>query len=449
MSRAHAATTTTQGVLAHPEVRKLWAATLLGSLAVWIAQVALIVAVLEHHSGSTLAWVLLASTAPALLVGFAGGAVADRHDPRRVARLAGLARVGLLVAVGLGLVPSLAIGTIAYAAFLCLGRLSGPATIRLLYAALPTEQRAAGNAALGTVSGITTVLGAAIGGLSVGAMGVVPAFIVAAAIQAAAAGVLWTLNPVPKASRPVEDRPGFGQSIVEGFVAMRRFPLAASVIVVGIAWGLIGGGYDVLIGIYGTHLLRGGGGLAVGLLYVADGVGVILGSYLAARLPARHQRGWYALAYGLQGALWTVFALSHNLVQAIPALLLMRVASGVIIALDTTLLLATVPDRLHGRIYALHTTTYGAVMRASLAITGVLLLSVSPRIVTFGAGGASIVVGAIWWLAIGRTAPFRTGQEPPKRRTSGDGGEGCPILTVPNPSGTCAPKCRTGRGNSR
>lgn len=399
----------------------MWAATLMGSLAIWIAQVALIVGVLEHHDGSSLAWVLLASTAPALLVGLAGGAIVDRHDPRRVARLAGLARIGLLVAVGFGLGHSLALGAIAYAVFLSLGRLSGPATVRLLYAALPTEQRAAGNAALGTVSGITTVVGAAIGGLGVGALGVLPAFVIAAAIQAVAAGALWTLDPVPQASKPVEDRPGFGRSIIEGFAAVRRYPLAASVIVVGIAWGLIGGGYDVLIGVYGTHLLRGGGGLAVGLLYAADGVGVLAGSLLAPRLPTRHQRGWYALAYALQGALWAVFALSHDLVQAIPALLLMRVASGVIIALDTTLLLATVPDRLHGRIYALHTTTYGAVMRASLAITGALLLSVSPRIVTLAAGGASIAVGAIWWLAAGRTSAFGTGQEQPGSRADGDG----------------------------
>jgi len=93
----------------------------------------------------------------------------------------------------------------------------------------------------------------------------------------------------------------------------------------------------------------------------------------------------------------------------------------VIIALDTTLLLATVPDRLHGRVYALHTTTYGTVMRASLAITGALLLSVSPRIVTLGAGGASIVVGAIWWLAIGRTPALRTGPEQPSSWSGGDG----------------------------
>jgi len=98
--------------------------------------------------------------------------------------------------------------------------------------------------------------------------------------------------------------------------------------------------------------------------------------------------------------LWAIFALGHNLLQAVPALLLMRVASGVIIALDTTLLLATVPERLHGRLYAVHSTTYGTVGQVSLAITGILLESASPRTVTVAAGMASIAAGAVWWLAI-------------------------------------------------
>ena len=78
------------------------------------------------------------------------------------------------------------------------------------------------------------------------------------------------------------------------------YPLAASIILIGIAWGLIGGGYDVLIGLYGTRVLRGGGGVAVGVLYAADDIGVLAGTAVAPRLPRRHLRGSYALAYGLQ-----------------------------------------------------------------------------------------------------------------------------------------------------
>ncbi len=46
----------------------------------------------------------------------------------------------------------------------------------------------------------------------------------------------------------------------------------------------------------------------------------------------------------------------------------MRMVSGLIIAWDPTLLLDTMPARLHSRVYSLHTATYGIVGRASLAI---------------------------------------------------------------------------------
>ncbi len=54
-------------------------------------------------------------------------------------------------------------------------------------------------------------------------------------------------------------------------------------------------------------------------------------------------------------------------------LAVMRTASGVIIALDTTILLATAPERLRGRITSLHMTTYGAASRVALAVFAGLL----------------------------------------------------------------------------
>jgi hypothetical protein len=396
-------------------MRKLWAATLAQSLTVWIAQIALIVGVLEHHGGSSLALVMLVSSTPALLAGLVAGTIVDRHDARRVAQAGATAGVALLVGSGLGLAHSLAAGTACYALFLVVRGLSGPATIRILYATVPPAQRTAGNASIGSVSGVSTIAGAAIGGVGVAALGVVGCFALAAAIQVAAAVAFWLLVPSAKAPQERTVRLGFGRSLLEGLTAVRAYPLAASIILIGIAWGLIGGSYNVLIGLYGTHVLRGGGGLAVGVLYAADGIGVLAGTILAPRLPRRHLRAGYALAYVLQGALWSIFALGHNLVQAVPALLLMRLASGVIIALDTTLLLATVPERLHGRLYAVHTTTYGTVGRVSLAITGALLLSVAPRTITLAAGVASVAVGAVWWLGTQRISE-------PDREADANGG---------------------------
>ena len=64
--------------------------------------------------------------------------------------------------------------------------------------------------------------------------------------------------------------------------------------------------------------------------------------------------------YLLQGAFWTVFALSHAWALATPWLLAMRMVSGLIIARDTSLLLDTMPARLHSRVYSLHTAPTGS-----------------------------------------------------------------------------------------
>jgi hypothetical protein len=67
-----------------------------------------------------------------------------------------VAGILLLGGTALGLAHSLAAGTVCYALFLLVGQLSGPAIIRVLYASLSRDQRTAGNAAIGTVSGIST-----------------------------------------------------------------------------------------------------------------------------------------------------------------------------------------------------------------------------------------------------------------------------------------------------
>ena len=83
----------------------------------------------------------------------------------------------------------------------------------------------------------------------------------------------------------------------------------------------------------------------------------------------------------------------------------MRMASGLIIAWDTTLLLDTVPHRLHSRVYSLHTATYGIVGRASLALTALVMAWAGPRAVAVGSGIGSILVGATWWWVQGRRWP--------------------------------------------
>jgi hypothetical protein len=281
-----------------------------------------------------------------------------------------------------------------------------PARQRLLYGAVPREGRASANAAIGSVSGAMTIAGAALGGV-LSAWSIPGAIIVAAVLQlGAVAPLLGMERPNPDSGQTAAPALG-GQrwwtDLAEGITVLRQVPLARSVVAVGIAWGFIGGAYNVLVAAYVTGGLHGGG-LMLGVFYVIDGAAVIVGSAIAARLALRRHLGVYAVAYVLQGTAWAAMFLSALPAAGAACLAVMRSASGVIIGLDTTILLADVPERFRGRVTSLHVTTYGAVSRISLAVSGGVLAVAGLRFVGIATGVCSALVGVAWWIWIGRRA---------------------------------------------
>jgi hypothetical protein len=383
----------------------LWAASAGNEGASWIMLVAVFVYVLHHFSASALAIVELVGTLPALLCMPFAGAVADRRDVRRLAigsmTVQALSLLAVLVMLRVGLWEIAACYGLQGAA----GAAWPPARQRWLYALVrENRSRAAANAAIGSVSGVMTIGGAALGG-------VLSAWSTSAALAAAAGLQLAATVPLLALARPAfqQDARAGGAfrslhaDLAEGLAALRALPLARSVIWIGISWGLIGGAYNVLLAAYVTDDLHGGG-LLLGVFYVVDGAAVILGSVLAVRLRRGSQLAAYALAYVLQGAAWGAMFLGGQPALGAALLAVMRTASGVIIALDTTILLATVPERLRGRITSLHMTTYGAASRLALAAFAGLLAVTGVRTVGVVAGAASVIVGAAWWSLNGRRA---------------------------------------------
>ena len=363
-------------------VMLLWAASAGNDGASWIMLVAVFVYVLHHFSASSLAIVELVGTLPALLCMPFAGAIADRRDVRRLALgsmvVQALSLLGVLVMLRVGLWEIAACYGLQGAA----GAAWPPARQRWLYALVREDRsRAAANAAIGSVSGVMTIAGAALGGI-------LSAWSTSAALSAAAGLQLAATVPLLALARPAFQqgaqaggalRP-LHADLAEGFTALRALPLARSVIWIGISWGLIGGAYNVLLSAYVTNDLHGGG-LLLGMFYVVDGAAVILGSVLAVRLRRGSHLAAYALAYVLQGAAWGAMFLGGRPAWGAALLAVMRTASGVIIALDTTILLATVPERLRGRITSLHMTTYGAASRVALAAFAGLLAVTGVRTV--------------------------------------------------------------------
>ena len=232
-------------------------------------------------------------------------AITDRHDVRRLAlgsmMVQALSLLGVLVMLKVGLWEIAACYGLQGAA----GAVWPPARQRWLYALVREDRsRAAANAAIGSVSGVMTIAGAALGG-------VLSAWSTSAALAATAGLQFAATVPLLALARPAFPQGAQARGalrsrradLAEGFTALRALPLARSVIWVGISWGLIGGAYNVLLAAYVTNDLHGGG-LLLGVFYVVDGAAVILGSVLAVRLRRGSHLAAYALAYVLQGAAW-------------------------------------------------------------------------------------------------------------------------------------------------
>jgi predicted MFS family arabinose efflux permease len=407
--------------LPHRSIRRLWLASAGTSVAVWSAQLAVTIHVLRGHSVAVLAIVGLAGSLPSLLLLPVAGICADRYDVRRLSISALAAQAVCFALLATVMQRGLVALTVLYAFQGALSAFWPPARQQWLYGLVAPELRQEANSAIGSISGVMTLVGATFGGL-LSAWQPAAAVCAAAALQLVAVAQLVV---VPRSRTVTAARDGAARrplgDLVDALRAARDLPLARSIVWIGIAWGLIGGGYNVLLAGHMTRDLHGGA-ITLGLVYAADGLSVIVAATFAARLSQRRQLAVYASAYVVQGVAWALTFAANSVALAVSALVVMRLASGYIIALDTTILLETVPARLRGRIVSLHMTTYNAVARISLAAVGATLTALTISTIGIAAGVTSAGFGVVWWWRSGRPARTLYGEDrlarsaPPRSR---------------------------------
>jgi MFS family permease len=374
----------------------------------WMLHIAVALHVLSLADTAALAAVQLSGALPALLLMPVAGFAADRLPVRRLALAStvvqAFAVVGMAAAARMGDLVALAGLFAVQGAAMAFW---GPSRQQWLYGVVDPALRQRANAAIGSLNGAMIVVGA------VGA-GAVALWSPTVAIGAAAA--LFGLGAVPllrvRAPEPVASATtvrgglgarlrGFAAGMRDGFTAAGRFPLARSVIWIGIAWGFIGGGYVVMVNGHVVENL-GGDAAAVAVVFACDGLAVLAGTVVAGRLPRSAHLPVWATSYVAQGLLWAAFFLAPNLATAVACVVVMRLAGGCIIGLDATILLETVPREYRGRITSVHMATYGAAARLSLAALGAALAVVSLIWLGAAAGLLSALFGVVWWFASGR-----------------------------------------------
>jgi len=336
------------------DYRWLWAGQLVSNIG---RQATLIALPYQLYvlTGSPLAVGALAAVTFVALLLFAlpGGAVADAYERRRLMILTqvGLAATSLLLAAiaTMPAPPLPAIYAVAFAAT-AVSTVDGPARRAALPRLVPPERLPAAIVLQQVNIQACSVVGPAIGGLLIAAVGVAAAYLFDAVTFVAAIGAAFAIAPLPLLGRAV--RPGW-TAVAEGLRFVRRMPLILSTFVIDLAAMIFG----LPVALFPMLALQTfhGGAATLGLLTAAPAAGALIGSLTTGWVGGVRFQGRAVLAaVFVWGAAIIAFGL---VVVALPLALLCLAVAGAADVISAvfrgTITQVATPDPLRGRLSAL------------------------------------------------------------------------------------------------
>ncbi|HEV8275165.1 MAG TPA: MFS transporter [Streptosporangiaceae bacterium] len=378
--------------LSSPALRRYLAGQLPSVTCSWAQVVALSWVVVELDRRA-LGWVVALQFLPSLVLGPWFGAVADRHDRRRLLILAesGLGLVALAYAVASAAdVLTLPVIYVLAAVWGVINALDTPARRALLPALVPPERAASASALAGTVLLLGMTAGSALGGALAATAGVTAAFAVNAASFLADVILLHTIRPgalplVRRAPRQVRDGLGY----VWHTPALRA-PLLALVVIGTLAFTMQVSVPTLIRGSFG------GGPSLIGTAFTAMTVGSLAGALAAA---ARGRPGPWAL--GLAATIMAGSMAVTAVAPTVPVTLVGLAGVGLAWSLVLTSVIAVLQSadpRMLGRVMSLFAVVLLGSTSAGGPIASTLASSIGPRapfVLGAGAAVAAIVIASV------------------------------------------------------
>jgi MFS family permease len=340
---------------------------------------------------TALSVVWVAWTLPSVIFLLIGGAFSDRYDRRRLMIGADIIRALAIGAMGfLSMSGVLEIWHIAVLImFVGLGdAFFNPASTAIVPDLLPEEELPQANALLGTLRPLMTrLLGPALAGLVVAAVGSGAAFVVDGASFLVSAVAVAAIRP-----RPMHvDAAGHGirqtfRQVQEGLSFVRRTPwIWATLVSAMLSLLVFFGPVQVLVPFLVKNRL-GLGPEALGLLFAVGGVGAIVTGLLIGKfgLPRKRITVMYA-SWTIGVALMAVFGLMTELWQGLVVEFFMAGLFQIGQVIWTTLLQQLVPRSLLGRVSSLDWLVSTGLVPVSFALTGPAAAAFGPDTTMVGA----------------------------------------------------------------
>lgn len=393
--------------------RRLWYGQVVSQLGDWLDSIALFTLLLNlTGSGEAVGLLLVAEFLPSALVSPFAGVVVDRL-PRKLVLIAsdiGRALLVLLLLLADGPGDIWLIYT-AVGAKMALSAFFEPARSAIIPSLCSREELVAANAISGATWSAMLAIGAALGGLVAGLLGVRAAFILDAATFLLSAVLIATVRAprdqeAARRQAAGERTSGAGE-LIEGV----RYVFATP----GVAWltftkGIwsVGAGALLLLTLYGRELFPLGrdGAISIGLLYAARGVGTGIGPLLALRLwgdgPAFLRRA-IGPAFLLTAAGYVALGGAPSLGAAMLCAFVAHMGGSVQWVFSTALLQMQVGDRLRGRVFAIEYAGFTLATALSSYLTGVARdAGASPRALALVVGGLFALGGLVMLFALRR-----------------------------------------------
>ena len=311
---------------------------------------------------------------PILALTLVGGVIADRV-PKRDFLLVSQA-VRLLQALALWLL--VAAGRIelwhVYALTLVYGiavALEQPARRAFPAELVPREHVGSAVAMNSALNNAARVIGPALGGVAIVALGLAGCFLANAASYLAVLGALWLMRPAELERPPEPPAGGVLHQVHEGLGYAWRTPEIAFTLLLVCALGTFGYNFNVLLPLLARYTLDAGA-LGFGGLNAALGLGSVLGAVVVAAQAGTSQRA--VVAAGVAFALGLgLLALAPSYAFMLALLFLQGVVSVAFSAGANTHVQLIAPAALRGRVLALYgilftgTTPLGATLTGAVA----------------------------------------------------------------------------------
>jgi len=386
----------------------LFLATAGSAFGTYLAAIALTVHVYDQtRSGLWVAALLIADFLPIVAIGLLLGPLVDRLSRRRLMIASDLVRFGAF-----GVLPFVdgpaAIVAVAGVTGVATGFFR-PAVFAGLPNLVPEEELTNANSLLQTIETIAWMIGPVVGGLMLTAWSPDVPYAVNAVTFLVSAALIARIPERDLRSEESLTR-GHWRDVADG---IRLVLTAAPLRTVLVVWNVVlvgSAAVNVAEVVFAKDTL-GAGDLGFGAIVAASGVGLALGSYLAAPSLGRvGLRRHYAGSLALMGLGWGGAALMDTIWAVVPFVVAGAAGNGAAIICNQLLVQRGAPDRFRGRALATIMSTNYAVLGLAMAAAGALTDVYGARWVWIGAGG-TYLLGALVALALTRWLPVTSDEE--------------------------------------